>query len=88
MYQSVLMLTTGCVNGMFGKGCSSQCSENCLDNGPCNSTTGHCDDGCDPGYVKPFCNKSMHIFNFLFNWFITLSVKSIFQIYNQIFKDI
>lgn len=83
------MLNTGCVVGMFGKGCSNKCSGNCLDNNPCNSTTGYCGDGCNSGYVEPFCNKSMHVFNFLlFIWLITLSLKSIFQIYNQIFKDI
>lgn len=40
------MLTTGCVTGMFGKGCSEKCSGHCLDNVSCNSTTGHCDGGC------------------------------------------
>eukprot|EP00105_Crassostrea_gigas_P002395 XP_011414907.2 PREDICTED: receptor-type tyrosine-protein phosphatase epsilon-like [Crassostrea gigas] len=54
----------GCVIGMFGKGCNNQCSGNCLDNVPCNLTTGHCDSGCDSGYVEPFCNKSCEIGTF------------------------
>lgn len=56
-------MTIGCEIGKIGKGCSNQCSGHCLDNVPCNSTTGHCDSGCDSGYVEPFCNKSRNVIN-------------------------
>lgn len=55
-----VLLITGCEIGTFGKGCSYQCRGHCLNNVPCNSTTGHCDSGCAPGYAEPFCNKSMN----------------------------
>lgn len=60
------MFTKGCEMGELGKGCSTsnQCSGHCLDNAPCNSTTGHCDGGCDSGYLEPFCKKSMCVINF------------------------
>lgn len=55
----LILLTTGCENGKFGKNCSNQCSENCLHT--CNSTDGHCDSGCAPGFVEEFCNKSKYV---------------------------
>lgn len=57
---NMLWLMTGCEIGKYGKGCSNQCSGHCLDNLYCNPTTGHCDSGCAPGYIGPFCNKSMN----------------------------
>lgn len=53
------MFTIGCESGKFGKGCSNNCSGHCLKSVSCNTTTGHCDSGCAPGYVEAFCNKSM-----------------------------
>lgn len=54
-----MYLAIGCGIGTFGKGCINRCSGHCLGNFPCNSTTGHCDSGCDSGYEEPFCNKSI-----------------------------
>lgn len=56
-------MTTGCKNGKFGTDCSNHCSGNCLFKNTCNSTNGHCDNGCDSGYLEEFCNKSMLILN-------------------------
>lgn len=53
-------MTTGCKSGMFGIGCGNHCSGNCLYHVPCNSINGHCDKGCDSGYLDAFCNKSMY----------------------------
>lgn len=55
-------MTTGCKSGMFGIGCGNQCSGNCFYRIPCNSINGHCDKGCDSGYLDAFCNKSMYTF--------------------------
>lgn len=52
-------MTTGCENETFGIDCSNHCSGNCLLKNTCNSTNGHCDNGCDSGYLEEFCNKSM-----------------------------
>lgn len=56
----------GCEIGKYGKGCSVKCTGHCLDNVSCNSTNGHCDGGCDLGYVEPLCNKfkSICVINF------------------------
>lgn len=48
-----------CNDGTFGHGCINNCSGQCVNDSPCNKTTGHCDNGCKPGYTSAFCNKSM-----------------------------
>lgn len=62
-----MYLSIGCEIGKYGKVCTNQCSGHCLDNVPCNPTTGHCDSGCDSGYVEPFCNKSRNVINFYYS---------------------
>ena len=47
-----------CNNGTFGFGCTNNCSSNCINDLPCNKNTGHCNDGCQPGYTDLFCRKS------------------------------
>lgn len=69
---------TGCEIGTFGKGCSNWCRGHCLNNVPCNSTTGHCDSGCDSGYVGPFCDKSMNAI--IIFQFMTLSKISVLNV--------
>lgn len=54
-------MTTGCENGKFGIDCSNHCSGNCLAKDNCNSTNGHCDNGCASGYLEAFCNKSKYV---------------------------
>lgn len=58
-YNIFIFLTTGCENEKFGTNCSNHCSGNCLFQNTCNSTNGHCDNGCESGYLEEFCNKSM-----------------------------
>lgn len=50
-------MVTGCENGTFGNNCISNCSGHCLHDHPCNQETGHCDEGCQPGYNDTFCSK-------------------------------
>lgn len=61
VFYSMLLLITVCEIGTFGKGCSYRCRGHCLNNVPCDSTTGHCESGCAPGYAEPFRNKSMNL---------------------------
>lgn len=65
-------MTSGCKNGMFGIGCGNHCSGNCLHHVPCNSINGHCDKGCDSGYLDVFCNKSMYTIVYLWVHYIIL----------------
>lgn len=47
-----------CKDGTFGHGCINNCSGECAADSPCNKQTGHCNNGCKPGYTNDFCNKS------------------------------
>lgn len=47
-----------CDGGTFGYDCIAICSTNCLNESPCNKKTGHCEDGCNPGYTDSDCSKS------------------------------
>lgn len=56
-YNFVLLMytSTDCTEGTFGEGCSHKCSDNC--NGQtCDTTTGHCLDGCTSGITGKFCD--------------------------------
>lgn len=46
-----------CDDGTFGYDCIGKCSTNCLNELPCNKKTGHCENGCNPGYTDNDCSK-------------------------------
>lgn len=46
-----------CEDGTYGYNCTNNCSGQCLHNSPCNKYTGHCDNGCNPGYTNSDCIK-------------------------------
>ncbi|XP_056003638.1 multiple epidermal growth factor-like domains protein 6 [Ostrea edulis] len=48
--------TQGCVNGSWGKTCTSICPQNCQD-GSCDRTSGYCN-GCSNNYWGQTCNTS------------------------------
>lgn len=47
-----------CDDGTFGYDCIAICSTYCLNESSCNKKTGHCEDGCNPGYTDSDCSKS------------------------------
>lgn len=59
-----LLSKTDCENE---QDCEKQCNGHCINNLPCNSSNGLCSNGCAPGYVGMFCNKSMYIID-IFDW--------------------
>ena len=48
-----------CPRGRYGHHCAETCSDHCAGaDHTCNYVKGSCDQGCDVGYLPPFCNKS------------------------------
>lgn len=48
-------MVTGCPDGTYGAGCSSQCP-GCRNGGVCDSVTGQCK--CSPGFIGDICDQS------------------------------
>lgn len=48
-------MVTGCPEGTYGAGCSSQCP-GCRNDGVCDSVTGQCK--CTPGFIGDICDQS------------------------------
>lgn len=48
-------MVTGCPEGTYGAGCSSQCP-GCRNDGMCDSVTGQCK--CTPGFIGDICDQS------------------------------
>lgn len=46
-----------CDDGTYGYDCMNNCSGHCLNNFLCNKQTGHCEQGCNPGYTGNDCSK-------------------------------
>lgn len=49
-----------CPIGTYGGACDKICG-NCAESAPCHSTTGVCQQGCQPGYMSERCDQSMAI---------------------------
>ena len=49
-------VSSACDDGKFGLNCSNTCSSFCFNDTVCDRVTGHCDEGCDPGYTNLHCN--------------------------------
>lgn len=52
-------MVTGCPEGTYGAGCSSQCP-GCRNDGMCDSVTGQCK--CTPGFIGDICDQSKDLF--------------------------
>lgn len=52
-------MVTGCPEGTYGAGCSSQCP-GCRNDGVCDSVTGQCK--CTPGFIGDICDQSKDLF--------------------------
>ena len=53
------MFSLECMSDFYGENCSRNCGH-CLDNKTCHHINGRCEQGCNPGYVAPFCNEGNH----------------------------
>lgn len=56
LYEIVLLFLLECTAGFYGDQCASSCGR-CQDDSACQHVTGACDNGCQPGYQEPDCNK-------------------------------
>lgn len=52
-------MVTGCPEGTYGAGCSSQCP-GCRNDGVCDSVTGQCK--CTPGFIGDICDQSKDLY--------------------------
>ena len=52
------MINAECPQGLFGENCQQYCSKHCVISGKCDRVTGHCIDGCKPGWKPAQCDQS------------------------------
>lgn len=51
-----------CPIGLYGENCEYKCSEYCYEPRRCDSVTGQCYGGCQPGWFTKTCGQSMSPF--------------------------
>ena len=54
----VFVFLQDCPRGLFGNNCLNSCSVHCQVQMECNKVTGHCFNGCQPGWGDHTCNTS------------------------------
>lgn len=79
---SISITIVECVDGTYGYNCDKNCSSHCLNNFPCNKQTGHCNEGCNPGYTNDNCSKGKFTDEcVLWIVFISLGLKALITLY-------
>ena len=57
---------TECEDGFYGLECNTKCVGQCKD-GPCNHTTGSCDEGCSDCWTGDHCDTGFrHVLRFYY----------------------
>ncbi|XP_060561819.1 uncharacterized protein LOC132721519 [Ruditapes philippinarum] len=53
-----IILKIECNASFYGPNCTDKCSEHCAGgHGNCNTISGHCRSGCNPGWTGPLCDR-------------------------------
>lgn len=46
-----------CQQGYYGRDCTGRCSVNCYHTSRCDRFSGHCNEGCKPGWAGNTCDQ-------------------------------
>lgn len=66
-------ISSECPDGFYGYTCYEMCNLNCGDPGQCNTLSGECKGGCQPGWRNLKCDASKGHRDWLFVWWFTSS---------------
>lgn len=73
-----------CPIGYYGRTCENRCSEHCSVSRKCDSVTGQCYEGCQPGWYTKTCDQSRSSDTSLVQLFaISINIKRLNYTANQ-----
>lgn len=78
------------MSDFYGENCSRKCGY-CLDGKICHHINGRCEQGCNPGYIDPFCTEGNHSDSIPYHqckilW--SLSLENVFYAWKNILNQI
>ena len=76
-----------CLRGLFGNNCLDSCSVHCKVPRECDKVTGHCFNGCQPGWGDQTCNTSTCFLLFILKYCVVnitdwMCVRFVSTVYN------